>query len=182
MLWLVVHAFVVALWAVIFWGTIRLLDRHNAKNSFGIAVGLGALYAFAHMAMIPDILYLVAWLVLLLRIVTWHHNMNLLGAIVVTASTIFTPYFIMPPIVNWVGGSEVRALIVLYGVPIGVFGTWAVAWIRGRNPGPKRERALPKARVERGGRKKPVEPIVAVAPPKSPDPSTPRGDGPTLLR
>ena len=123
-MWLSVYAFIVAFWASIFWGSIKLVDRHNEKNSFGLALGLGVIFAFSRAFGIPDIFMLVAWLVFLLRLVTWHYNLTLLGAIIVTASTIFAPYLLLPPITRFVGGSPLRDDLVIYGFPIAVLGVW----------------------------------------------------------
>ena len=190
--WVVIHAFVISFWACIFWGTIRIADKHNATNTFGKAVGLAMLADFAHFGGIPSMVYLGAWLLLLMRLTMHYYNLNLLGAIVVTASTVLSPYFIGPELVKFVGDSELRAYLVLYGLPLVAFGIWIGLWIRGmgRSPaGDVGDGVLPRARLQRWIRRKrvakPVEvaPIVAPSPivaPKLADP--PRADGqPTFL-
>lgn len=181
-----------------FWGSVQLVDRGNVKNTFGLAVGLAVVYDVAHLVAIPDVFYLGAWLVFLLRLVTWHYVVSLFGAVIVTAATILAPYFLVPLLVSFVGDSELRAYLVLYGLPIGVFGTWLVTAVRRRRrasePVQGGDAAFPTARVQRGGRARVAKPpaVVAapdaapvaapIAAPKAPEPVTPRSDGgPTFL-
>jgi hypothetical protein len=192
--WLAAHGFLIAFWATVFWGSVKLLDRDNVKNTFGLAVALGALFDLTHIFGIPDIIYLVAWLVFLVRLVMWHHDLGLLKALAVTAATVFGPYFLLPPIVAFVGDSAVLDDVVVYGFTLAVFGTWAVTSARARRRSrltvSAQDTALPAARVERGGRKRAVTPpVVAVIPVVAaasvqapPEPVAPRSDGgPTFL-
>lgn len=194
MQWLAVHGFLIALWSTVFWGSVHLFDRGNVKNTFGLAVVLGAVFDLTHVFGIPDIFYLVAWLVFLLRLVMWHYGLGLLTAAVVTASTVLGPYFLLPQIAKFVGDSELRDDLVIYGFPLAVLGTWIATAMRKRMraglPAPGDDSALPSARVARGGRKRAAKlPEVAVtvvaAPPvaaAAPAPVTPRSDGgPTFL-
>ena len=80
MLWLAAHAFVVSVWALIYWGTIKILDRYNVKNTFGVALCIGALYAFSFSFPLPGFVMIAAWLVLLMRVTMWHFELNLGGA------------------------------------------------------------------------------------------------------
>jgi hypothetical protein len=186
--WLAAHGFVIAFWATIFWGSIQLLDRGNVKNAFWVAVVWGAVYDFSHWTMLPDMIYLAAWLVFLLRLVTWHYGLSLLGAVIVTAATVLAPYLIMPQIVKFVGDSALRDALVLYGFPIVVFGTWLVTSLRKRAsasanaPAPGEGDAVPLARVARWGRKRAAKqaaeaatPVVAApaAPLLAPEPTPP---------
>lgn len=174
MLWLGIHAFVIALWSGVFWGTIWLVDRHNPKNSFGLAFGLGVIFDFTHAFGIPDLFYLIAWLVFLARLVSWHHNLGIVQTLIVTASTVFTPMYLAKGLVKWVGDSPLRDSLVLYGLPVVVFGAWGYAWFRARagRPVPVEEGGLPQARVEKiASEKKPARaPAVAPAPPPPPRP------------
>ena len=195
--WLAVHGFVIALWSTVFWASIHLFDRGNAKNTFGLAVVLGVVCDLSHVFGIPDVFYLVAWLVFLLRLVMWHYGLGLLGAAVVTASTVLGPYFLLPEIAKFVGDSELRDDLVIYGFPLAVFGTWIATAVRKRMqagppaPAPGDDSTLPPARVARGGRKRAAQPPIAVVPPvvaapavaaAAPEPVTPRSDGgPTFL-
>jgi hypothetical protein len=189
--WLAIHAFAVAFWASVFWGSFELLDRGNAKNTFGLAVILGVICVLTHLAGVPDLFYLCAWLVFLFRLVTWHHGLSTLAAVIVTAATVFAPYLIVPLMVRFIGDSELRFDLVFYGFPIAVFGTWIVTAMRRRAR--SRDQApgdvIPVARVERGGRRAasvpavvPVAvPVAPIAAPRTPDPMAPRGDKPTFL-
>jgi hypothetical protein len=197
---LAMHGFGIAFWALVFWGSLRIIDRGNVKNTFTLAVCLGLLDDFTNFFGIPDVLYVGAWLVFLVRLVTWHYDVGLLRAILVTATTVLAPYFLMPQLVKFVGDSEARAYVVLYGLPIGVFGTWIVTALRkrGRTDEPVHgdDSAVPPARIARWSRKSSAKPPVVaaprvVAPPiaapvvasKLVEPITPPSDGgPTFLR
>jgi hypothetical protein len=189
--WIAVHAFVIAFWAGVFWGSIRIVDGANAKNSFGLAVVLAAIFDFTHLAGIPDLVYLLAWLLFLTRLVMWHYELGLGGGLVITGVTVLAPFFAMPVMLRLVGDSELRAYLLLYGLPIAVFGTWIVSIVRSRLPHEATPTSpLPQARVERGGRRAkraaptPVapKPSVSVVASKPPAPRPDRAPGePTLL-
>jgi hypothetical protein len=186
--WLAIHAFAVAFWASVFWGSIELLDRGNAKNTFGLAVILGVICDLTHLAGVPDLFYLCAWLVFLFRLVTWHHGLGVLASAIVTAATVFAPYLVIPLLVRFIGDSELRLDLVFYGLPIAVFGAWIVTAMR-RRARPRDQApgdVIPMAQIERGGRKPaasvPVAvPVAPIAAPRTPDPVAPRGDKPTFL-
>ena len=183
MLWISAHAFVVSVWALIYWGTIKILDRYNVKNTFGVALWIGALYTFSFSFPLPGFVMIAAWLLLLMRVTMWHFELNLGGAAIATASTVLAPYFLMPYLLQFIGDSEARAYGVLYGVPAIVLGTYVVSRIRNRDATDKptwrtgKEPALPEARVVEIA--KPVAAPPAVAPPKYAP--TPVGDKPSLL-
>ncbi len=184
MLWFVMLAFVASVWAAIYWATIKILDRYNAKNTLGTALLIGAAYALSFLFPLPGYLMVVAWLLLLVRLSIWHYELNLGGAAIATASTVLVPYLLMPYVVKFVGDSDLRAGLLLFGVPAVTVGTAVVMRLRKRETGhrPKwrpshDEPALPEARVVEMA--KPVAPPVAVAPPKYTP--APVGDKPSLL-
>ena len=162
-----------------------VVDRHNDKNSFGLALGLGVLFAFSRAVGIPDLFYVAAWLVLLLRLLTWHYNLTLLGAVLVTASTIFSPYLLVPLIMKFVGTSPLRDYLVLYGFPGVVLGVWVSMKVRGFRAKADADGTIPAARIARGGRERAAtnDPIAAPTPIAAPKPADPpRTDGqPTFL-
>ena len=167
MLWLAAHAFAVSVWALIYWGTIKILDRYNVKNTFGVALWIGALYTFSFSFPLPGIALVVAWLLLLMRLTMWRYDIGLLGAAITTAATILAPYFGIPYLLMFVGDSEVRAYGVLYGVPAVTLGVYVAARLRAKDRGdePKWAPRAPELAEARVVVEKPVAPI-AVAPPK----------------
>jgi hypothetical protein len=184
MLWIAGQAFVVSVWALIYWGTIKIIDRYNVKNTFGVALCIGALYSFSFQFPLPGLVMVAAWLLLLMRVTMWHYELNLGGAAIATAATVLAPYFLMPYLMKFIGDSEARAYGMLYGVPAITLGTYVVSRLRNRNATDKPkwgdgkdEPALPEARVVEIA--KPIAPPAAVAPPKY-EP-TPIGDKPSLL-
>ncbi len=139
------------------------------------------IFDFTHAFGVPDIFLLIAWLLFLARLVSWHHNLAIVQTLVVTASSYFVPKYTVRMLADWVGDSPLRDSLVLYGLPVAVFGTWGYSWFRARadRPEPVEEGGLPQARVEKiAAEKKPVHvPTVAPAPPPPP-----RADGePTML-
>jgi hypothetical protein len=181
MLWLGIRIFLVALWAAVFWAAIKLVDRHNPKNSFGLAVGIATVFTFSFSFGVPWIYMSIAWLLFLARLVAWHYNLSLAQTAIVTAATVFGPRFIAEQLAQWVGDSAFRDSLVFYGLPVVVFGAWGFSWVRARagRPEPVEEGGLPRARVEKiATEKKPVH-APTVAPPAAPPP---RPDGePSIL-
>jgi hypothetical protein len=181
MLWLAAHAFIASMWALIYWGTIKVLDRYNVKNTFGVALCMGALYAFSFSFPLPGLVMVAAWLLLLMRITMWHYDISLFGAAIATASTVLVPYFVVPYLLRFIGDSEVRGYGMLYGVPAVTLGVYVASRLRANDAGDKpkwgpREPELAEARVVEIA--KPVAPV-AVAPPKYTP--APVGDKPSLL-
>lgn len=181
MMWIAVQAFIVSVWALIYWGTIKILDRYNVKNTFGVALCIGAVYAFSFQFPLPGFVMLVAWLVLLMRVTMWHYGINLGGAAIATVSTVLAPYFVMPYLLKFIGDSELRAGAVLYGLPAITLGVYVVSRVRNHHATDKpkwgkREPELPEARVVEI-----AKPVIApaVAPPKYAP--APVGDKPSLL-
>ncbi len=182
MLWFAAHAMSVSIWALIYWGSMKLLDRYNPKNTFGKALLIGALCELSFMFPLPGFAMVAAWLVLLTRITMWQYDFDLVPSLITTAATVLVPYFGSPYLVRFIGESELRAYLLLYAVPGVTFGVYLASRIRNRNAEPGAQWAdkpvvLPEARVE--AIKPPVlAPIVA--PPKY-DASARVGDKPSLL-
>ncbi|HUJ63034.1 MAG TPA: hypothetical protein VLX92_31255 [Kofleriaceae bacterium] len=185
MLGLGVFLFSVSFWAVVFWGSLALIDRGNSRNKFALALLIGVLAvvtAFTR-SMMPfaDIVYLVVWLVLLLRLLALYYHVDLLRSIGVVAATLAAPYLILPLFVRAVGGSEAKAWLVLYGFPVVTIGAWiALRTTRGRDAGER----IPRARVARVGKDAKRDDAPAAPPPVIAAPAVPppRPDGePTLL-
>ncbi|MGE5187020.1 MAG: hypothetical protein ACM31C_33445 [Acidobacteriota bacterium] len=189
MLWLGTHLFVIALWAAVFWGAIWLVDRHNPKNSFALAVGLAAIFDFTHAFGVPDLYLQIMWVLFLARLVSWHHNLSIVQTLLVIVLAVFGPMFVARQLVAWIGDSELRDSLVFYGLPVVVFGTRLAFWLRARLRAPEvtDDTGLPQARVERMRRAdtqptpapEPARAVVAAAPPPPP----PRNDdgSPSIL-
>jgi hypothetical protein len=182
--WLAVHAFAVSVWALIYWGSIKLLDRYNPKNTFGVALWFGLLCTLSFMFPLPGLVMVVAWMVLLIRISMWQYDLGLVPAAIAAAATVFVPYFGSPYLFKFVGDSDVRAYALVYGVPGVTLAVYLASRVKGRNAEPKLKWAgapstpeLPEARVEAIG--KPVAAPIG-APPKY-DPGAHLGDKPSLL-
>jgi hypothetical protein len=181
-------AFALAFWAVVLWGSIRVIDRSNTQNSFGAAMAWSVLqviagYAMQHSAL--GIFFLAAWLVFMLRLLTQHYHLNLLGAIIVTISTAAVPYYAIPVLVRIIGDNDVLGLAVLFGFPVVVFGVWLVPGYRARRSERDNAPEFPTARVEQRKRATtaPTAPtaVAAVAPaPQKPVDDSPNRE-PTLL-
>ncbi len=191
MLWLGLHLFVIALWAGVFWGAIWLVDRRNPKNSFGLAVGLAAIFDFTHAFGVPDLYMQIMWILFLARLVSWHHNLSIVQTVLVIVAVVFGPSFVAKQLVTWVGDSPLRDSLAFYGLPVVVFGAWGYSWVRRRSGAgaPTDEQGLPHARVEKLDRKRaetqPTPAPVAVAAPVAiaPPPPPPRNDdgSPSML-
>jgi len=177
-------ALAVSIWSLIYWGSMKLLDRYNPKNTFGKAILVGAVYTVTFMFPISGLMMVAAWLLLLTRITMWQYDFDLVPALVATAATVLVPYFGAPYLLTFVGDSELRAYLLIYGLPGVTFGVYIASRIKNRKAEPKVHWAdkekpadLPIARVEAIG-----TPVLApiVAPPKY-DAGTPIGDKPSLL-
>lgn len=185
MLWLGGVLFVTSLWALVLWGSIKLLQRDNPKNTLGTALAMGLLFTLTHQFPLPGFLYLAAWLLLMGRFVMWHYHMNLLGALVVTAATVFGPWFIAEQLIKIIGDRLWLDSLIFYGLPLVTIGGWFYARKRAKRDARalEPERGIPKA-IARVAT--PAEPVPAVAAPAKPiappryEP-TPIGDKPSLL-
>ncbi|CAN5420992.1 hypothetical protein BH11MYX1_BH11MYX1_00180 [soil metagenome] len=182
--WVAARAFGVCFWALIYWGSIKVLDRDNAKNRFGVALGIGLLYTFSFMFPLPGFLMIGVWLVLLIRLTMWQYELDLIPSSIATAATVFVPYFLVPYLGRFVAESHARAYALIYGLPAITLVVYAAMRFRSRHSAPKVQWAdkksqpgLPEARVEAIG--KPVSAPI-VAPPKY-DPGARLGEKPSLL-
>lgn len=186
MVWFGGVLFVTSLWALVLWGSIKLLQRDNPKNTLGTALGMGLLFTLTHQFPLPGYLYLIAWLLLMGRFVMWHYEMNILGALLVTAATVFGPWFIAEQLVKVIGDREWLDALIFYGLPIATIGGWFYASRKTKRLAREGEpeRGIPKAiaRVATPAEPMPVvaaAPVKPIAPPKY-EP-TPMSDKPSLL-
>jgi hypothetical protein len=173
------HVFIAALtfawtmWAVLFWGSIAVVERHNPFNTFRMALALSGinLAISATMGGIAGLSVLIIWLVFLVRLLLGRYELGLLHAIGVALATVVGPYFVTDAFISFADTSETMLLVVLYGFPIAVFTVWI--WPR---PAPAPPTNLPAARVarfwRRRGRTAAVEaaPVAAAAPAPTPAP------------
>jgi hypothetical protein len=159
------------MWAVLFWGSIAIVERHNPFNTFGWALAWSAVEIVASVAMagagFAGYGILIAWLVLLFRLLLGRYELGVLHAIGVVIVTVIGPYFVSGAFFSFVGSSETLLLLALYGLPIGVLVVWR--WPR---PAPQQPTNLPSARLARSWRKgaKPA-PIPAKPPAPAPTPA-----------
>jgi hypothetical protein len=192
-------------WAVLFWGGVAIIERHNPFNSFRVALGLSGVQLALSMATsgLAGIGLLVVWMVFLFRLLLGRYELGVLHAIGVVLTTVAGPYFVTNAFVSFVGASDTLFMLVLYGVPVAVIAVWM--WPRPEQAPPTN---LPPARVARLWRKRsatatvaaaapataaapaakpaaaapPAPPATAVAPPTPPAAPAPRADGePALL-
>jgi hypothetical protein len=155
-------AFAWTMWAVLFWGSIAVIERHNPFNTFGWALVWSAVEIMASVAIaflsIAGIGMLVAWLIFLFRLLLQRYELGLLHTIGVVIVTIVGPYFAADAFLSFVGSSQTLLLLALYGFPLAVLVVWR--WPR---PTPQPPTNLPPARVQKLWRAPPAP--VAVAPP-----------------
>ncbi|HWO17586.1 MAG TPA: hypothetical protein VNO30_02380 [Kofleriaceae bacterium] len=157
------------MWAVLFWGSIAALERHNPFNTFGWALVWSAveIAASAGMAGAGFAGYgiLIAWLVFLFRLLLGRYELGVLHAIGVVIVTVVGPYFVADAFFSFVGSSETLLIVALYAVPLGVLVAWR--WPR---PAPAQPTNLPPARLARLWRKE-AKPAPAPAPTSAPAPA-----------
>jgi hypothetical protein len=173
--------FAATLWAVLFWGSIRILEPENGNNTFGKALAIAAIYVVASLAVqmmaFIGLFFAVAWLVFLLRLLISWYELGLLKSIGVVAAVNVTPWFLVPWLVNILGNSFAGWLLLFYGFPVAVAVVWLVV-----GKGVRLPTSLPRARAVKAPKPSKnapvVAPIVAVAPPA---PAPPPGDKPRLL-
>jgi hypothetical protein len=166
-----------SLWAVLFWGSIRILEPNNANNTFGKALAVGALYVvctlFVHALSYIGLVLAVAWLVFLLRLLVGWYELGILKSLGVVAGVNVTPYFLVPWLYELAGGS----LIVLFvGFPAAVIAVWLIRRKRMSLP------SLPRAKAKVVAKSDATAPAPVVrAPIEPPPPPPPPGDKPRLL-
>jgi len=156
------------LWALLFWGAIRIVDSKNSHNYFAHALLWSAVQLGVSLAMpvfgIGGIAMLVLWVVFLLRLLTSQYEMGLLQAILVLAIIIAAPFGLEPIVVWLVKVSELLAIVVFFGLPFFILGGWQWGRRRARRAG--EDDRIPRAFAFRR-RKNPDVPIAApvAAPP-----------------
>lgn len=209
-------------WAGLLWASIKLVDRENPTNHFiaalvisaiNIAVNLALPYLLAGVAGLLFLRFLVlpiglGYLVLMVRMVKNRYGLSTLKTIGVFGLLVAAPYVLMDDLERWVGYSQLRALLVLFGMPTAILGVWI--WGRRRARFSTAGSSLPRAELvtrapsvaERPDRAvsepAPVPPVarpetapparvsqpiapVASAPPKI-EPAASPTDGPRFLR
>src|SRR5438445_180117 len=128
-------AFGLVVWAGLLWGSIAIVDRGNAHNKFALALLWSGINLVATLSMqvmgFFGLFMLVAYGVLMLRVLTSQYELGIVRALAVIALMIAVPYFATPPLLRFVVVSELRAAIVLYGLPGGILATW---WWSRRHP------------------------------------------------
>jgi len=161
-------AFAWTMWAVLFWGSIALIERHNPFNTFRAALGWSGinLAISATLGGIIGVGVLLVWVVFLLRLLLGRYELGALHAVGVVLATVVGPYFVAGAFVAFVGDSAALFLLVLYGVPLGVIAVWL--WPR---PAPQPPTNLPAARIARLWPRRPA--IAAAAAPAAPTASAP---------
>ena len=194
--------FVWTVWAVLFWGSIALIERHNPYNKFKWALLWSAAEIIVSVAIgnlgFGGLGLLLAWLGFLIRLLLNSYELGLLHAIGVVIATVVGPYFVFDAfdtLIAFVGSSETMFMLLLYGVPAVVLAFWL--WPR---PAPGQPTNLPPARIEKIGRKRAAAPAPVlpaspafpaaspISPPASPisppaSPDSPRDAGePSFLR
>jgi hypothetical protein len=155
-------------WAVLLWGSIAIVERHNPFNTFGWALawsGLNMVVSLANGALgIAGLGVRIIWLVFLMRLLLHRYELGFLHSLGVVIVTVVGPYFVGDAFISFVGSSASLFLIVLYAVPVVIL----VAWKRPR-PAPQLPSNLPAARVTRLFRKRaPTAPVTVAAPPLTP--------------
>jgi hypothetical protein len=155
--------FVWTVWAVLFWGSIAIVERYNPYNRFGWALIWSTAELIVSFAMgtagFAGLGILLVWLVFLMRLLLGRYELGMLHALGVVIVTVVGPYFVADAFVKFVGSSETMFMLVLYGVPLAVGLVWL--WPR---PAPAPPTNLPAARVERFRRKRGAADIVAASP------------------
>jgi hypothetical protein len=149
--------FIWTMWAVLFWGSIALLERHNQFNTFGWALVWSVVEMIASVAMssfrLSGIGVLVAWIVFLMRLLLNRYELGFFHALGVVIATVVGPYFVMDWFLSLVGSSATLFLIFLYAFPIAVLLVWR--WPR---PAPEAPTNLPQARLTRFWQRQPRPP------------------------
>jgi hypothetical protein len=200
-------AFVWTFWAVTWWGAIKLVDRYNAHNTFGIALAWGVVQVLLAIVLAWLSLFgiglTVIFMVFLLKLLVFSYEIDLLRSLGVTIVSFVVPYYGGQWMLTELERNRSFALIVLYGFPIAAIVAWRVSRRRERAAEESTERvAMPVAQVRRMltsiTKRRPPKPVAqakpqpvvaapsvpAPAPPKPAQPTpAPRADGePTLLR
>jgi hypothetical protein len=193
------------IWATMLWGSIKIVDRNNQHNSFAAALFWAGLNLVVSLVLreiaLLGLVMALAYLVLMVRVLMNTYELGLLRALAVLALLIAAPYLLMPPLVDFVGDSELRGVVVLYGLPLGILAVWGWSRFKAREVVAD-DSPLPRARVVKRAEPAPAAspaapvpraPTAPVAPPAAPIqpvaavaptaevPASPEG-GPKFLR
>lgn len=125
-------AFQWTLMAVLLWGAIRVVDRYNVANSFGWALGYGAVLTGAAVgagSMGLDYIGLILYVGFLLSALIKHYEIGILRAMLVTGLCVLIgPYLMLRALIWLAEASEPAALALMVAFP----SVTLVAWWRGR--------------------------------------------------
>jgi hypothetical protein len=153
------------MWAVLFWGSIKIVERHNPFNTFGWALVWSTLQIVMAVLLggadIFRLVFLAVWIVVLMRLLLNRYELGLLHALVVVIATVVGPYFIDDIFLAFVGESTSLLMIGLYAVPAAVLGVWL--WSRFGRRAPA-DTNLPEARAQRVRKRAPAPAAIAPAP------------------
>ena len=169
------------LWAVLLWGSIAILDRENAVNTFKSALGWSLVHVGLALAMsltwFVSLLILAAWVTFLVRLLVHHYELGPVRAIGVIIVTEAVPYLVEHVFAAVAGDSDARALAIVWGFPAAVVACWWWARRRARHGDSAAEPArLPRARIARTTRRDrraatPAPPPTPQAVPPAPSPA-----------
>ncbi len=173
--------------ALILFGSVYIVERHNPYNKFAMALFLSAgnIALSFMLRMVPGggIIYLVVALALLLRLLMMFYQLDVLRALAAAAIAIGAPFVILPKFAEWIGFSMNRLYILCFGFPTLVIASWIV--LRMRKQTVEGDSRIPRARIEKIKRAEtqptpaPQPKVAVVAPAPTPPP---RSDGgPTFL-
>jgi hypothetical protein len=152
-LWLLASIlyFGVVTWAGMLWLSIFLLERDNPYNKFhhaliysAIRIGIDiavSIISFGYLGLG----LLGAYLVLGVKLLTYHYELALWKAIAVIGLMVAMPYLLMGEIADFVGDSWFRLGLVFYGLPTAILAAWLVGRWRGRYA--RKPSTLPEARI-----------------------------------
>jgi hypothetical protein len=185
--------FGLTVWAALLWGSIKLVDRHNPKNKFLVALifaGIQIVVSLTAMAMgLLAIAIFVMWLVGLTRLLMNYYNLTLGPALLVVVMLLAAPFGIQYVLERLVEIGPIFAGIAVIGTPFAIMGVWLYGHLRGPRAPRMEDAPVPVARVVKrpepsrtSGAVAAIQPVRTTAPEATParDPAAP-GE-PTLLR
>jgi hypothetical protein len=136
MLFIGAIGFGLVVWAGMLWGAIALIDRHNAYNRFPTALiwsalNVAAAFVLREIALL-GLFVGIAYLVLMIKVLMRHYELGILQTLGVLGLLIAAPHVLMPPLLGFVETSELRAILVLFGLPLGIIAIWLVGRYKAR--------------------------------------------------
>jgi hypothetical protein len=173
--WIAIIGFSLVVWAGMLWGSIKVIDRNNPHNTFVMALVWSAVNLAINLVMMKagllGLVIAVAYLIGMVRVLMRHYELGVLQTIGVIGLMIAVPYVATPILFEFAGGSGVRGLLILIGLPAGILITW---YFGRRHALHRAEReGLPEARVVRREPPAPVAAPQRVSAPKLPTPAAP---------